>query len=541
MSAHGRGLVASGRQKKASRRLTQMWRRFTLKSCVMGAGGEAFDINEIRKNIPAFVRWNREFEIPDVIGYADFQLCSALFATDAARTMSASCQPDKLLKFQYPNFNPNLPGKVRRFAIAQPIDQLILRYEAGRIVEKLDSILSDRVCSFRLDGKSKEYLPWTFHSKQESWQNLTNRSIAVLRGGRYSIMCRTDVRNYYPSVKTEILEKLLRDLSCETSAVRRILQVLEYWQRVEGLNGLPIGVEASAVLGNVFLEQVDRGLIEAGGSHFRFADDIFIFAENRSIGDALVNVLDDKLRMMGLERSLPKTQWFDNPNEAISSLRKPWLASLGGVIRSDPELRGKRALRFAFDRLFEDVSQTDPSEYRFILNALKSQKDDYGCSLLASNAELTNVDPRASAEYLTIGMRTGQANRTRVIEACMTQLRRTSGDESDGFHLHLLRGLASTPTGQSEGNTFQEIAMDGSRPWPVRNFAWHAFAQGSACRDSLLMEAAREEQEPNVRRAIIATLKTSKYGKRTQRKFLHHAARKFPESRFTVEWVRRAA
>jgi hypothetical protein len=487
------------------------------------------------------VRWNRNnFEVPDVIGYADFQLCSDLFAADAAST-SASYQPDKLLTFLYPNFHADFPGKVRRFAVAQPVDQLILQYEVGRIVEKIDSIISDRVCSFRLDGNSRKYLPWAFKNSKASWQRLRDRSIEVLRAGRHSIMCRTDVAKYYPSVNTDILEKLLRAHSCDDSAVRRIVQVLESWQRVDGLKGLPIGVEASAVLGNVFLEQIDRGLIEAGGDHFRFADDIFIFAENRSIGDALVNVVDEKLTIMGLERSIEKTQWFDDPDEAISYLRKPWLVSLGSALRNEPKFLGKRALRFVFDRLFEDVSQTNPSDFRYIVNALEGQKDDYGCELLARSAALMNVDPRVSAEYLMIDLLKKQANRTRVMDACMTQLSQTSGEQFNGLHLHLLRAMASAPTGQSEGNEFQRIATDVSRPWPVRNFAWHAFAQSSARRDSLLMEAAREEQEPNVRRAIVATLKTSRYGRSKQRKFLRHTARNFPESRFAVEWIRRAA
>jgi hypothetical protein len=81
-------------------------------------------------------------------------------------------------------------------------------------------------------------------------------------------MCRTDVAQYYPSVSTPILEKLLCDNSCAPSAVRRIVQALEYWQRVEGLNGLPIGVEASAVLGNVYLAPVDHAISEAGESIF---------------------------------------------------------------------------------------------------------------------------------------------------------------------------------------------------------------------------------------------------------------------------------
>jgi hypothetical protein len=474
-----------------------------------------------------------------VIGFADFQFCSALFAAEAARKRE-SYQPDKLLTFQYPNFNPAFPGKVRRFAITQPLDQLILRHDAGRIIEKLDSILSDRVCSFRLDGSDRKYLPWAFTNKRRSWRNWCDRSEEVLRGGRYPFAWRTDVRSYYPSVNTEILEKSLSDHSCDASAIRRIIDVLEYWQRFEGLKGLPIGVEASAVLGNVFLESIDRALAEAGANHLRFADDFWIFAENRSIGDALIELFDERLNMVGLERSLPKTQWLDS-EEAISSLRKPWLNSLSSVLKSEPEMRGKKELRFAFEQLLEDPSQTDPSEFRFLINALIRQKDDYGCVLLAHSPELMNVDPRASPAYLAIGVRKKQSNRMRVIESCMAELGRTNSAEFHGLHLHLLRAMSLARVGQLEGRQLEGITIDASRPWPIRNFAWQAFGLSSARSDSLLMEAAREEQETNVRRAIVATLKTSKSPKRMLRSFLRHARRKYPESRYTVEWVRQAA
>ena len=429
---------------------------------------------------------------------------------------------------------------MRRFSIAQPLDQLILRHDVGRIIEKLDSILSDRVCSYRLDSNSPKYLPWTLKHKKECWQNWIDRSIALLRTGRHSIMCQTDVAQYYPTVRTSILERLLCDNSCDASAVQRIVHVLRCWQQVEGLEGLPIGVEASAVLGNAYLDQIDRAIIGLGGNHFRFADDIFIFAENRSTGDALLDVVDENLRMLGLQRSIPKTKWFEDPEEAISSLRRSRLSSLRGALR-EPELRGERELRLAFDQLFEDVSQTDPSVFRFIVNALKNREDDYGCVLMAREATLMNVDPRVSGEYLAVGLPKGRANRTRVIEACLTQLSQTDGEHFNGLRLHLLRAMASTKCGELEGNDFMKFAIDDSQPWPVRNFAWHAYAQSAARKDSVVMEAAREEREPNVRRAIIATLKTSKGGKRTRRKFLRHAARTFPESRFTVEWVRRAA
>ncbi len=54
------------------------------------------------------------------------------------------------------------------------------------------------------------------------------------------------------------------------------------------------------------------------------------------------------------------------------------------------------------------------------------------------------------------------------------------------------------------------------------------------------MEAAREETDPNIRRAIVASLKRfSSDG--PVKSFLELAAKDFPESRYAVEWLKAAA
>jgi hypothetical protein len=54
------------------------------------------------------------------------------------------------------------------------------------------------------------------------------------------------------------------------------------------------------------------------------------------------------------------------------------------------------------------------------------------------------------------------------------------------------------------------------------------------------MEAAREEAEPNIRRAIVATLKRHSH-LRQSRKFLRDEVKTCPANKYTVEWVKQAA
>jgi hypothetical protein len=121
----------------------------------------------------------------------------------------------------------------------------------------------------------------------------------------------------------------------------------------------------------------------------------------------------------------------------------------------------------------------------------------------------------------------------------MECLLRSPEQRYEGLSLHLLRALSTSALGCSEGDTLEEIACDCNRPWPVRAWAWTAHAKTAARRDGKLMEAARAEREPNVRRAIVATLITSQKGRR-QREFIEHARLHFPESRFTAEWLNAA-
>jgi hypothetical protein len=111
----------------------------------------------------------------------------------------------------------------------------------------------------------------------------------------------------------------------------------------------------------------------------------------------------------------------------------------------------------------------------------------------------------------------------------------------DGLMLHQLRPMSHSKTGKLEANEFERIACDRSMPWPTRSWAWAALAHADGTNASLLMEAAsREENEPNVRRAIVATLKRHAQVRQCTT-FLRDEGKNCPANRYTVEWAKKAA
>jgi hypothetical protein len=131
-------------------------------------------------------------------------------------------------------------------------------------------------------------------------------------------MYRTDVKGYYPSVDLGRLGSLLEECGCLVPAAVLILKVLQKWQLRDGLQGLPIGPEVSAVIGNFLLRPVDRSLEANGHEYLRWSDDILTFG--RTLGscqDSMV-VLDDVLLNLRLVRSVEKTLPFDNVYDAAA-------------------------------------------------------------------------------------------------------------------------------------------------------------------------------------------------------------------------------
>src|SRR4029450_374898 len=83
-----------------------------------------------------------------------------------------------------------------------------------------------------------------------------------------------DVRRCYASMSPSIVGDALDRAGIPTAC--EVAGFLAGLERI-GVEGLPVGPDASAVLANAVLAQVDRLLREAGIEHLRWVDDVVLW------------------------------------------------------------------------------------------------------------------------------------------------------------------------------------------------------------------------------------------------------------------------
>ena len=339
-------------------------------------------------------------------------------------------------------------------------------------------------------------------------------------------MCRTDVTSYYPSISLDILQKRLEQIGCDRDCITFVIRVLGFYNKqIVGL-GLPIGPEACAVMSNAYLSPLDSRLSELGTRYLRYGDDVLLFAEKVTEYDRLLGEIDEQLSELRLVRSIEKTTIFDDPDAAIENLKSGRIDYLGHLLNVEPEY-GLTNVRRDFDAEVIGDADPDPSKFRWLVKVLQNKGDSHACPALAASPEKMNIDPRVTSDYF---IETGLDD-SRVIEAMMKRLTAIAEDRYEGLDLHLLRAASVESFGEPESKEFKKIAMDSSRRYPIRNWAWKAYAKSSG-RYAELAEAASAETDPRVRRGIVVSMVGC-----TDGKFLDHVRRKFPESRCAAEWL----
>ena len=404
------------------------------------------------------------------------------------------------------------------------------------IIKVTDELLSDNVCSYRLDRSPIRGAAWGFLERKKSWRNqFLAGGIEILDKAEFPFMCRTDIRKYYPSIQTDLLQQALLTNGCDARAVARIFAMLKFWQDFCRLDGLPIGPEASAVFSNFFLRPIDSLIATTGAQYKRYSDDILIFSRNRSMGEAVAESLDAELRSLQLARSIEKTKFFDDPADARANLQDAEIDYMEGATNGYPDLG-----LFIVKRAFRQILQTAPSDLRvsrlrWVLRYLTNHYQRDGCLEMSQRTDLMNIDPKIASDYLTVAK-----SDQRVLTNCMQRLAQPREERYDGLTLHQLRLMSQARTGRPEAKEFERIARDQSTPWPTRSWAWAALAHADGTKASRLMEAAREETELNIRRAIVATLK--RHSQLQQCKtFLRDEIKTCPANKYMVEWVKQAA
>mgnify|MGYP000342015038 CR=1 FL=1 len=146
-------------------------------------------------------------------------------------------------------------GKERQLGIAGVMDRVVYDIIFNRL-SGLDHLLSPHAVAFR---------------KGIAFRRVIDAIAIALEKAPFFLI--TDVRNYFPSISEEILEKTLAGLPLG-KVERAFLENFNH-ARPKKSDGLPQGIAISPALANHAFTDHDNWLSGFGGGYLRYADDLF--------------------------------------------------------------------------------------------------------------------------------------------------------------------------------------------------------------------------------------------------------------------------
>lgn len=177
------------------------------------------------------------------------------------------------------------------------------------LLYKYDNIFSPNLYSFRQNISVKTAIA-----------DITQKDIKNMYG------YKVDIHNYFNSVDTEIMTKILHDkIKDDEPLVNFIVSIIsesKTWFNGEMINcekGIMAGVPISGFLANLYLEELDRWFYEQGILYARYSDDIIVFGETKEKVDEYKNVIKQFLTSRNL--TINESKEFEiEPNEKLDFL-----------------------------------------------------------------------------------------------------------------------------------------------------------------------------------------------------------------------------
>ena len=131
---------------------------------------------------------------------------------------------------------------------------------------------------------------------------------------KYTVMVECDISKFYDRIEIHKLERALLSAVSEDGAERKIVEIIRrillFWSKGEPC-GLPVGSNASRILAEAFLIDMDNYLLYNKIPFTRFVDDIRLFASSEEQARKFLYMLTDKLSQAGIFLNTEQTKTMD--------------------------------------------------------------------------------------------------------------------------------------------------------------------------------------------------------------------------------------
>jgi hypothetical protein len=205
------------------------------------------------------------------------------------------------------------PGwHVRPGSFLHVIDQLLfhaLLHDCHQAIYKAISWSQNSTrFSHTLDKVSKAR--YWFIGEATGWSDFRSASLELLDTGKYSHVVLADISAYFENIELGILVTELKRIGAPNDTINVLSSLLNRWAEPR-MRGIPQGSRPSSILGELYLDTLDRLLNRDGSKHHRYMDDIRIFSTTAHEARRSLTALTEVLRDRGLNLQTAKTQILD--------------------------------------------------------------------------------------------------------------------------------------------------------------------------------------------------------------------------------------
>ena len=305
-------------------------------------GGHPPTLAEVSANLRAGADWTGKRDLPDIDGWADLNAAPELVHERLIGRLQEGRCPSVAHTFPLPKTGR---GELRRMAWLHPYDDLYLRIVVGRVAIAIETALGSDVFNYRL---ANDPPGWSVRGIRESFRLLRERARELFSEAHCHALAVADVRDYYPSIDPRVLMDALHQIMSPRGAVTLIGEFLRDIVPMGAPGGLPIGPEASGLLGNVTLLRLDEAISSRAQGHIRLMDDSWIFLQAESEWPGVREVYEATASELGLEVNTSKVavhpKGTEGAENAIQHAEIAYLTSPAASVLSSKFMRIWRGL-----------------------------------------------------------------------------------------------------------------------------------------------------------------------------------------------------
>ena len=411
---------------------------------------------------------SRPRDLPDPLGWADFAANGSLTASAVAEHVRAGLYPQPIELVPLPKSGK--PG-LRWLTDFHAYDELTLRVLVGRIVAPIAAKV-DRsiVFSAEVSGRPPG---WSLAPHRPAHRRRQERGLELLAVQRCAGLLVLDVRDFFGSITLDHLGPALVGMGAPEGAVASIALALRRWS-LDGLEGVPVGFEGSALMANSFLSPGDEALVRLGLGVVRWMDDTWAFLGSTDDPWFVEQVYDANLRSLGLSVNGDKTYFAEGPM-AEFVVRDAFLDSVtkGGDSRIDED----EALVILMTAVEDDGVAVAWPWVRFALGALRGHRSGAALEVLQDRSDLFMEEPKAVGDYLEAvaeGSDRRQLDKDWLVELATVPC----SERGVSRRIHACRALRSARGASTSSNSLVRDAItDSSLPSAVQRWSAAAWAR----------------------------------------------------------------